>query len=676
MAAVGSSIGIGNIWRFPSLTWKYGGEVFVPTYIAVLIAIGIPMLVLELALGQKLQSGSMKAFGGISSRFAGVGFASSYAGFIVSTIYVVLLGLCLLFAAKTNAAGDDLPWAEDNLNRPTSCKTAANYQQGPAQIYFYLNATKVYMEDDCKPFDATKAGAESVFNNDLALWTGITWIIVFLGVVMGPKSIQIMTAITVPVKFIMLFICLGLYTEMAAAWKVNGTDYYFGASQWLLADGTPYDKRAALNQLYKDCYNMVFFSVGTCVGVFAAYGSYRKIRQPIISYAFAIGFLDFIFSLVASWIIWSGLAVLVTKGDDAAQQTSSSGLTFIAFPRLAEVAKNQQSYVAFCLLMWFSGIDSAVSYVMAHVENRKAQQPGMPYPVIALMECAIGVGMSLMFCTNWGWILFDLVDHYVSDYCIILLGLLQCVAVGWVFEADTTAAKTPMHHQALKVLGVCFWVPVVVISFYANFGFGEQKVIGVYVLVGILVMAMLASYGSSKMTFGLWYHEIFFAGVSKLSWSVTSISYPDEDIEMRKWWMPLFEAYFGLSIKYFNPALLTFMLFENLSNDLKSPYAEQPVVMQISASILIFFVLIAIIAPLFASDLPMEYNHDPNVEFIADEIHDWRLRTGVEAVKMRIEARTYANRPVAGAQPLAGGDVEMVPASDDKSGFSTQQYNT
>lgn len=145
MAAIGSSIGLGNIWRFPSLTWKYGGETFVPTYFAVLIAVGIPMLILELALGQKLQNGSMKAFGGISSRFAGVGHAAGCTGFLVATIYIVLLGLALLYAAKTNGSAEGkLPWTEANLNRPLSCKTASSYAQNAAQIYFYMNVTSVY----------------------------------------------------------------------------------------------------------------------------------------------------------------------------------------------------------------------------------------------------------------------------------------------------------------------------------------------------------------------------------------------------------------------------------------------------------------------------------------------------------------------------------------------------
>ena len=49
----------------------------------------------------------------------------------------------------------------------------------------------------------------------------------------------------------------------------------------------------------------------------------------------------------------------------------------------------------------------------------------------------------MMFCTNWGWIMFDLIDHYLSDYGVILVGLLQCISVGWVFEASSTANKTP-----------------------------------------------------------------------------------------------------------------------------------------------------------------------------------------------------------------------------------------
>lgn len=68
--------------------------------------------------------------------------------------------------------------------------------------------------------------------------------------------------------------------------------------------------------------------------------------------------------------------------------------------------------------------------------------PGCPYPILALVVCLAACGFSMMFCTNWGWIMFDLIDHYISDYGVILVGLLQCISVGWVLEASNTANKT------------------------------------------------------------------------------------------------------------------------------------------------------------------------------------------------------------------------------------------
>lgn len=225
-------------------------------------------------------------------------------------------------------------------------------------------------------------------------------------------------------KIIMLFVVLGLYLEIAKEWVTDPTAYYFGANPWVLPDGTTYDKYEKLPELYKDAYNMVFFSVGLCVGVFTTYGSYRKIREPVIMTSFFIGIMDFLYSVTSSWVIWAALAVLTSKKDDAAGQTSATGLVFIAMPRLAEVTCYVKTYTLFCVWLWFSGIDSAVSYVMAHMETRKRSQPDMPYAGFAFEICLKGVGLSMLFCTNWGWILFDLVDHYLSDYCIILIGLL------------------------------------------------------------------------------------------------------------------------------------------------------------------------------------------------------------------------------------------------------------
>lgn len=121
MAALGSSIGIGNIWKFPALTWKHGGPAFVIGYLIIMIVVGVPMLVLELTLGQKTQFGSIAALRSVHPQFAGVGLTASYAGFITCVLYTFMLALCLMYMSK---AGTTAPWKEQYLNRPLSCQTA------------------------------------------------------------------------------------------------------------------------------------------------------------------------------------------------------------------------------------------------------------------------------------------------------------------------------------------------------------------------------------------------------------------------------------------------------------------------------------------------------------------------------------------------------------------------
>jgi solute carrier family 6 amino acid/orphan transporter-like 15/16/17/18/20 len=94
---VGCSIGLGNIWKFPFLTFKHGGVKFIIAYLIAMFVVGIPMLLLEVTLGQKMQRGSAGAMRGIAPRLGGVGWAAAYSGFITCLAYTVLLGVCLVY---------------------------------------------------------------------------------------------------------------------------------------------------------------------------------------------------------------------------------------------------------------------------------------------------------------------------------------------------------------------------------------------------------------------------------------------------------------------------------------------------------------------------------------------------------------------------------------------------
>lgn len=90
-AAIGSAVGFGNIWRFPSLVYEYGGGAFFVPYLLALIFIGLPILVLEIALGQYYETGDVDVFGGIHRRLRGVGLSSIACGYMLVTYYSMLL---------------------------------------------------------------------------------------------------------------------------------------------------------------------------------------------------------------------------------------------------------------------------------------------------------------------------------------------------------------------------------------------------------------------------------------------------------------------------------------------------------------------------------------------------------------------------------------------------------
>ena len=122
------------------------------------------------------------------------------------------------------------------------------------------------------------------------------------------------------------------------------------------------------------------------------------------------------------------------------------------------------------LFIFISGIDSAFSYTEALVTNIiDAFHGNISRAGVSSLVCLFGALISMIFTTNFGWILFDLVDHYISNYLILATGLMQCVSVGWFFEKETTAAMSPNHAYSLKWMGPLYWLPVIAITFYSNY---------------------------------------------------------------------------------------------------------------------------------------------------------------------------------------------------------------
>lgn len=246
----------------------------------------------------------------------------------------------------------------------------------------------------------------------------------------------------------------------------------------------------------------------------------------------------------------------------------------------------------------------------------------------ALPVSIIGILVTIAYTSNAGWIVFDMTEHFILRYIVIAVGFLQCISVGWFFEYHTTAIVSPEHNKSLKCLALMYWLPTIVICFYSNFGLESNKIWGLVVISGFTLLSLICSFLISKMEFNSWYHEIVLQGVDKLSMSITSLSNANGK---RSIWMIPFETYFGICIKFINPACLLFIFFHNLYEDLTWPYNEQTQRMYMFATIPVFAAILIIVIPIFTCGHPEVFQHNVNNEFMADVLYEKKLRLANQA---------------------------------------------
>lgn len=151
----------------------------------------------------------------------------------------------------------------------------------------------------------------------------------------------------------------------------------------------------------------------------------------------------------------------------------------------------------------------------------------------------------------------------------------------------------------MRALSVLYWIPVLAVATYMSFGFSTHKMWGVIILVVMTLVSFIVSWKLSELEFNSWYHEILMCGTDKISMSISILSNADQS---RSWWMLAFEAYFGILIKFVNPACIIVFIFEGLAADLKQPFGITQGVLPVIASIYVFIAILIIFGPMMMCD--------------------------------------------------------------------------
>ena len=396
LAAVGSAIGLGNIWRFSYMAYENGGGAFLIPYIVALLTAGIPLLLLEFGVGHERMGSATLAFAKISKRWEWLGWwAVIFVMFGIVLYYTVVIAWCLNFFVYSF----DLSWGDD----PNS--------------FFFDEYLKV--SDSPSTFGEIRT---PIFFALVVIW-GLNWAIVYRGV---DKGIELANKIFMPLLFIL--------TTVLVFWTLSLDGAMAGIKAYL----TPDFSKLTEPKVWIDAYSQIFFTLSLGFGIMIAYASYLPEKTNITKNALITVILNSGFSIFAGFATFALLGYMAgQEGKDISDVVSQSiGLAFVAYPKAMTLLPGGNYFGAiFFFSLVVAGLSSSISIIEAFV-SAVVDKFGVNRHKLITFICIAGFIGSVVFTTQAGLLWLDIVDHFITHYGLVVVGILECFLVGWFFNLD------------------------------------------------------------------------------------------------------------------------------------------------------------------------------------------------------------------------------------------------
>lgn len=360
----------------------------------------------------------------------------------------------------------------------------------------------------------------------------VVWITIFICVCRGVKVSSKVVWITVPgpVLFIIIMVLNNMTlqgSDRGYRMYLKGTEISVDKATGEVTESSPdFGMMISRAAMWSDACSQIFFSIGVCLGVMISYASYNPDNQPVISNSIYVAGGNSLFSFVAGFAVFGVVGYLNEIGSPVSDKVSSNGLAFIAYPAAIETMFWPNFWtlmLASCLFML--GIDSAFSFIEGAAtivtDSRWAAEKGWSKLGITVTLCVIGAIGSTLFCFNWGFTLFDVVDYYLMNYCVLLMGILQAVACTWYYGYDDALKVAGSKgRSSVYALVYGYWIVMPLLGVLAYFVFPQSSWISIplwWVLFVVIALISFLLARSAGMTFEHWYNHIYFYGARNLS---------------------------------------------------------------------------------------------------------------------------------------------------------------
>lgn len=410
LAATGSAVGLGNIWKFPYIAGENGGGAFVLMYLVFIALIGVPVMIAEVLLGRHGRANPIHAVGKMvrqssASRFwNAIGWSGVLAAFLILSFYSVVAGWALDYVS-TAARGGFGGWDGASAGAAFDALLA-----DPWRLMFWQT-----------------------------LFIGLTVVVVAFGVT---KGLETAVRLLMPLLFLLLLLLLA-YAAVAGEF-VRGLEFMFSFNP---ADLSWKAASVAMGH--------AFFTLSLAMGAIMAYGSYMPGKASIGKMVLTVAVLDTLVALVAGLAMFP--IVFATPGISAGE---GPGLMFVSLPvAFGNMPAGALFGIAFFVLVTLAAWSSTISLLepcVAYVTERFGLKRLTANGLIAGSAWLLGLGSVLSF-NAWAdvsWLLgmniFDFLDFFTQRVMLPLGGLLMALFVGWV------ARRGLLQHELKAEGGVLF----------------------------------------------------------------------------------------------------------------------------------------------------------------------------------------------------------------------------
>lgn len=434
LAAVGSAVGFGNVWRFPALAKDYGGGAFFIPYIMALLIVGIPVLILEISLGQAHQVGNVGVFGSFHPRIRGVGCASAACAFMLVVYYSILLSWVV--NAFFDSFSNDI-W------------TTAGTTGEEAVDYFYNDIVGMStLGTDNRP-------TRVVWLN--VGYSALCWLCVWGCLGFGMKWTGRIAYFTMglPILFLFIFLFKAVTLEGAS----DGINEYIGKWDMSILTDRP--------DVWSTAVSQIFFSLSITFGTMTAYGSHCPRGEPAVLNSCVIGFSNAMFSFISGFAVFASLGHLSYLSGVPVDEVPYAGfsLVFGTWPVVFGSFSGGEHWVRLLFFnLFLLGIDSAFSILEAPItivmdyikkSDKKINGKAVPKWMVSFAFAFLAFLLSIMYATDAGLYFLDTVDFYIN-FVLLFIGIFETFSAGWVYGIE----------EQIETLG-----PTIVFSYMvANFG--------------------------------------------------------------------------------------------------------------------------------------------------------------------------------------------------------------